>query len=401
MKIITAQLFALRIPFVEAFAHSIRTRTYSDSIVVRVEAEDGTVGYGEAVARPYVTGETVESCLDYMATQIWPVVQQVNYPDPPDHSPPDKDKEGLDWLNSLSATLPSNPAEESAAVVAWNAARTGWELALVDCFLKSRGQTLGDILPPKRSSITYSGVITSSSTDAAVKMAKRFKQFGVSHLKVKITGADDHRRIAAIRDAVGAEPSIRLDGNGAYSIEGAIAACQDLAQFRIDSAEQMIPPGNPSALARVQASSPIPQMADESLITLADAQALIDANACQWFNLRISKCGGLAQTVAIAHQAEAAGIRLQLGCQVGETAILSAAGRHLAAYLPVEFVEGSYGKLLLSQDISRTPIQFGNRGHAPLLKRPGLGVDIQDTLLETYTHQHIPLTRTAPQPSPI
>jgi muconate cycloisomerase len=392
MKIVAAQLFALRIPFVEAFAHSIRSRTYSDSIVVRVEAEDGTVGYGEAVARPYVTGETVDSCLECMADHIWPAVQLIYYSAPPDHS-----EAGLDWLKSLSATLPSGRGNECDGVVAWNAARTGWELALVDCLLKSQGKSLADLLPPKRSAITYSGVITSSSPEAAVKMAKRFKQFGLPHLKVKITGTDDQTRIAAIREAVGDEPSIRLDGNGAYSVDRAIATCQELAQFRIDSAEQMIPRGNPVDLAHVQASSPIPQMADESLITLADAQALIDANACQWFNLRISKCGGLVQTVAIARLAEAAGIRLQLGCQVGETAILSAAGRHLAAYLPVEFVEGSYGKLLLSQDISRTPIQFGNRGRAPLLKRPGLGIDVQDALLETYAHQQIHLTAAPPR----
>ncbi len=396
MKIVAAQLFALRIPFVEAFAHSVRSRTYSDSIVVRVEAEDGTVGYGEAVARPYVTGETVDSCLKFMTDQIWPAVQHINYPAPPAHS-----EAGLDWLKSLSATLPSGRFNELDGVVAWNAAQAGWELALVDCLLKSQEKSLADLLPPNRSGVTYSGVITSNSPESAVKMAKRFKQFGLSHLKVKITGTDDHTRIAAIREAVGHEPSIRLDGNGAYSVDEAIATCQDLAQFRIDTAEQMISRGNPVDLAHIQASSPIPQMADESLITLADAQALIDANACQWFNLRISKCGGLVQTVAIAQLAEAAGIRLQLGCQVGETAILSAAGRHLAAYLPAEFVEGSYGKLLLSRDISRTPIQFGNQGHAPLLKRPGLGIEVQDALLKTYAHRQIHLTIAPPRQSKI
>ena len=391
MKIVAAAIFALRIPFVEAFAHSIRARTYSDSIVVRIEAEDGTVGYGEAVARPYVTGETIESCLEYMVHTLWPAVWPTDYP-----SPPENTDGALGWLKDIAATLPTQTAAAAdganPGVIAWNAAKTGWELALIDCLLKSAGKSLGHLLPPKRSTVVYSGVITASSVDQAVTMAKRFKLFGLPHLKVKVTGSEDRGRVAAIRAAVGPAPSLRLDGNGAYTVESAIAICQTLAEFAIDSAEQLIPRGAPAELAAVQAAAPISQMADESLITAADAQALIETQACQAFNLRISKCGGLAQTIAIAQMAETAGIWLQVGCQVGETAILSAAGRHLAAWLPhVKFVEGSYGKLLLSQDISRKPIHFGHQGRAPVLTRPGLGVEVQDEVLNTYARQTVHL----------
>lgn len=392
MRIVAVQLFALRIPFVEAFSHSIRSRTYSDSIVVRLKADDGTVGYGESVARPYVTGETVDSCLAFMTQILWPAVQKVNY-----DSPPDSPEAALDWLRGIAASLPAPTnfevlhgpdRSESKGFVAWNAARAGWELALVDCLLKSQMRSLSQLLPPQRSPVIYSGVVTASSIDQAVKMTKRFKQFGLAHLKVKITGEDDPERLAAIRAAAGERMSLRLDGNGAYGVESAIATCQALASFEIASAEQMLPRGNPGDLAAVQAAVSIPQMVDESLVTLADAQALIEAQACQWFNLRISKCGGLAQTIEIARLGLEANIRLQLGCQVGETAILSAAGRHLAAWLPqIEFIEGSYGKLLLSQDMSRNPIHFGHGGKAPPLTKPGLGVDIQDDLLKTYAHQ--------------
>ncbi|MEL6222322.1 MAG: enolase C-terminal domain-like protein [Cyanobacteria bacterium J06627_8] len=407
MKITAATLIALRIPFVEAFTHSIRARRYSDSIVVRIEAEDGTVGYGEAVARPYVTGETVASCLAFMANTLWPAVQQQDYSLPPLSDTNDADESmSMNWVQEIAATLPTQSssiqnehdcpdADETASptVVAWNAARAGWELALIDCLLKASEQSLSSILPPRRSPITYSGVITASGIEQAVKVAKRFKQFGIPHLKVKVTGTDDRPLIAAIREAVGPDPSLRIDGNGAYTVESAIATCEKLAEFNIDSAEQLIPRGAPADLAVVQAASPIPQMVDESLITLEDADALIEARACQWFNLRISKCGGLAQTLAIAQRAEQAGLQLQVGCQVGETAILSAAGRHLAAWLPaVEFVEGSYGKLLLAQDVSRSPIHFGHHGHAPLLTQPGLGVSVNDDILNTYAHQVISLS---------
>jgi muconate cycloisomerase len=384
MKIVDATLFALQIPFVEAFAHSVRSRSSSDSIVVRLRADDGTVGYGEAVARPYVTGETVESCLRFMESTLWPGVQTTDYARWTGQEP-------IAWLGSL-ALLTDADNLTTPGVVAWHAARCGFELALVDCLLKSTGVSLGELLPP-RHPVTYSGVITASSVEGAVKHAKRFKQFGLPHMKVKITGEADRERLAAIRAAVGPAVSLRVDGNGAYSVEGAIATCEALAELQIDSAEQMIPRGDPQGLASVQASTAISQMADESLITLADAEALIEAGACRGFNLRLAKCGGLGPTLAIAELAAAAGISVQVGCQVGETAILSAAGRHLAAYLPeISFCEGSYGSLLLREDLSRRPIHFGHQGLAKPLKGPGLGVEIQDALLEKYAQQIISLS---------
>ncbi len=77
---------------------------------------------------------------------------------------------------------------------------------------------------------------------------------------------------------------------------------------------------------------------------------------------------------------------------MGETAILSAAGRHLAAWLPdVAFVEGSYGTLLLSEDVSVEPVRFGHGGRAPLLPGPGLGVEVVEGRLQRYTERVVEL----------
>ncbi|MBF2065447.1 MAG: enolase [Calothrix sp. C42_A2020_038] len=376
MKIIEATIFALKIPFTESFSHSLKSRTYSDSIVVKLKATDGTIGYGEAIARPYVTGETVESCLDFMVSTIWEKVKQIDYPEP---------EADISWLYNISDTIPT---AESKGVIAFNAAKAGFELALLDCLLKSRKLSLAAILPPKRNTVIYSGAITSSSIEKAVKNAKSFKLFGLQHIKVKITGEDDFARLDAIRQAVGQETSLRIDGNGIYDFDAAVNICHELAQLKIDSAEQLIGRSTPETWAKLKELAPIPQMVDESLVTIEDAKALIAANSCDFFNLRISKCGGIAQTIRIAQLAQTAGVKLQLGCQVGETAILSAAGRHLATWLEdVTFVEGSYGNLLLSEDISIESIRFGNGGKAGLLRQSGLGIEVKDEVLEKYAVQ--------------
>ena len=76
----------------------------------------------------------------------------------------------------------------------------------------------------------------------------------------------------------------------------------------------------------------VPVLLDESLVTAADAQRLALLGPAVWFNLRVSKCGGLGPSLAIARHAREHGIELVIGSQVGETSLLSAAGRHLAAH---------------------------------------------------------------------
>jgi L-Ala-D/L-Glu epimerase len=382
MKLRLGTIYALDIPFVESFRHSTKVRAASDSVVVRLEDEDGVVGYGEGVPRPYVTGETVPAALAYMQEVLWPAIAKRSFPE----LPIGDDAPGA--LAAVGEALPDRPAD---GVRAWSSARCAFELALLDCLLKRQSRSLATLLPPRRPQVVYSGVITAGTPEKAVEHAQRFALFGITQLKVKIGDGQDAERVGAVRAAVGPKASLRVDANGAFDVPGALAALKALAPFGLDSVEQPIGAGAADELARLRQDSPVPVMVDESLVTVADAEALIAAGACDFFNLRLSKNGGLGRTLQIAARARAAGLRLQVGAQVGETAILSAAGRHLAAHLDPTFVEGSYGTLLLTEDVARDPVAFGHGGRGALLTGPGLGVKIDDARLAKYAATQIPL----------
>ncbi len=383
MRFVEGLIYSLRIPFVESFSHSTKSRNFSDSFIVRLMMDDGTMGYGEGVARPYVTGESVESSLNHIQQTLWPSIAQREF---------SKILPGPDPVDSLSQVYRAIPDNVTDGVVAFHAARAAVEIAIVDGILKRQQMSLAQILPPKRTEVVYSGVITAGSIEKAEQHARHFKLFGIKQLKIKIGGADSVARVKAIRQIVGPDASLRIDANGDYNVASAIAMLTDLAPLNIASVEQPIPRGDPIDLASVSRSSAIPIMADESLVTLDDARALIAANACDYFNLRLSKCGGIVRTLEMARLAADAGLRIQLGSQVGETAVLSAAGRHMAAYLDdIAFVEGSYGSLLLTEDIGKDSISFGHGGRAGLLRGHGLGVRVVETLLTKYAQTIIPL----------
>src|SRR5205085_3065118 len=129
-----------------------------------------------------------------------------------------------------------------------------------------------------------------------------------------------------------------------------------------------------------------PIMLDESLCSLIDAQTAVEQKACDLFNLRLSKCGGLIPSLRLAQFAKRHGMGYQLGCQVGESAILSAAGRAFAASVAdIRFLEGSYDRHLVRESLSRTDLTFRRGGYAPLLVGSGLGVEIDEAALNRVT----------------
>ena len=370
MKLVAATLYALRIPLVESFSHSATERRWSDSVVVRVRDEAGTEGFGEGTPRPYVTGEVVETMLDHLTCELWPRVA-------------DREVPPACNLEALAAFLPETSL---AGAIAPHASRAALELAVLDCALRRAGRPLATLLPPRRSRVTYSGVITAGPIARAVQHARQMRAIGLHNIKVKVGFDDDVARVTAVREALGYDASLRLDANGAWSFERAVHVLNAVAPLGIAAVEQPLPRGPVEDLARLRQAIPVPIMADESLVTPADAEALIAGEAVDFFNLRISKCGGLARSLAIAERAAKAGVGVQVGSQVGETAILSAAGRHLAAALPtVAFVEGSFGTLLLAEDVSVESVRFGHRGEASLLTGPGLGIRVVEERLRRRT----------------
>ncbi len=377
MKIVSGSIIRLRIPFVETFRHHLAARSFSDSIVVKLKTDSGLVGYGEGVPRSYVTGETQAACLQHIQSKLLPTVMQKEFP--------------AFAATHLVAEVGRLISDESDAdAVVWHAARCAVELALLDVCLKVGSNSLREALPPADHDVFYTAVIGSGSLASVTAMAKRCKAAGFRSVKMKITSMDALESVAAVRNILGPDVSFRLDANGAFDAEGAAALLDGLAPYDIQCVEQPIPRGDVAALATLQASSPVPIMADESLVTEADALELIRAQGVDYFNLRISKCGGIGRTLAIAKLAREAGIRVVLGCQVGETSILSAAGCHVASHLAeVRAVEGAYGTHLLVEDVADPPIMFSDGGLAPALTGIGLGCNVREDKLRHYAEEWI------------
>ena len=384
LRVEALTVYRLRIPFHQVFSHALHSREESDAIIVKVSGSDRRSGFGEALPRAYVTGETTESMVarlrDFFAPRIF---QEKFYP-------------GWQIIEQLQSLLPdwTRNLQLNNGVIAWNAAFCAVELALLDWSLRADHSALADYLPPSRLEVVYSGVISADSPKDAAALAKRMARLGITQIKVKVGTADDGARLDAVREAVGDSVELRADANGAWSATQAVEQLRILAPFKLAFIEQPVAADDIAGMKQVRSECGVPVIADESLVTVDQARHLIAENGCDLFNVRLSKNGGIAGSLAIARLAQDAGIKIQVGAQVGETGILSAAGRTFAAHMPaLVCTEGSFGTWLLTEDITYDNLAFGPGGRAPLLHSRGLSVTVKEEALDRLTVEKIELHR--------
>jgi len=378
------RVYHVRIPLRKPVRHALATRTESDNLVVEAVLSDGTSGFGEGVPRKYVTGETIDDAWARVTGADWHVLQRAFA--------------SYEQVVAFCHETPLVHADDPRACNA-NAARCAVELALLDAFGQHFGKPLwsaiehvpgADAVFAPRDRVQYSGVVTADTPTREIVGAIKMRLWGFAHCKVKVgmPGQDDARKLRRLRKILGARMELRADANGAWTPDQAIEQMDRLAASGLCSMEQPIDHAQCEALARVRRATRVPIMLDESLCSMSDARRAIDGAWCDLFNIRLSKCGGLVPSVALAVEATRHGLGYQLGCQVGETGILSAAGRHFAAAVDgIRWREGSYDRHLVRRNLLQQDITFGYAGWAPRLDGAGLGVAVDRRQLDDGTQR--------------
>jgi muconate cycloisomerase len=382
MRVAELTAFAVRIPLRKPVRHASYTRSETDNLVIRCVLDDRTEGYGEGVPREYVTGETIDSAIELLRRSD--LGRQLG--DCPDF--------GAAVAMSERLQLAPVPGDDRACQ--GNAARCAVEMALLDAYGRRLGEPLSTVtrlLAPElhqpRPWVRYSGAITSARGFKLRVATWRLWGYGFRQVKVKVgmAGMDDAARLRAIRTfIVGRNLDLRVDANEAWTPAEAIERIRALEPARISAVEQPVPHADAGALAEVRKQVHTPIMLDESLCGMPDAERAVEQGLCDLFNLRLSKCGGFIPTLRLAQFARRHGLHCQLGCQIGETALLSAAGRHFAASVAdLRYLEGSYDRHLVREALGTSDLTFGWGGWARALTGPGLGMRVDPVALQRVT----------------
>ncbi len=379
LKKVTA--YRIRIPFKQTFKHATAERSCAENIMVRCEDITGTVGWGETIAREYVTGESTAQTIErYKA-----IPKAI-------------------WDRTCTSAMDVEQLVDQAGFTTFNVARCGIEIALLDLMAKIKQQPLYTYcavefarhisIEHNDDTLRYGGAVGLSPAGKTIINALKMRLYGFDKVKLKLENnlKQDIQRIALVRRFLGNKIDLRVDANEAWDLEYANQIMAYLKKYRVSSIEQPFPKTDKDAYKELFATTPIPIILDESLCSLSDAHSFEQFASKVIFCIKLPKAGGFFYAFRLYAFARQHGIPIQLSCQVGESAILSAAGRQAAVLCPdLRYLEGSFDRYLLRNNVIANDISFGYAGKAKLLNTPGLGISVDESMVEQITEEKIEL----------
>ncbi len=313
MRIERLEIEKLTIPLSKPFKIALGTTDSAKPVIVKVIAEDGTEGIGEAPPSKKILGATQEVLETVLLHHFKPII------------------EGME----IESPFPLIE-EIHNSILHYSAAKFALETALLNLWAKRLSVPLYTILGGRRRRDILTSI--TAGIDTPENMAKEAKELvdkGAKRIKLKLDGNLhlDIDRISAVRSQIGNNIPIRIDANQSYDVRKALALTEAIKDMHIEFIEQPLPKWDIKGMAHLRRRSPIPVMADESLHTPEDAIRLIREEACDYFNIKLAKAGGFTRAMKIAYIAEASGIKCMVGCMV-ETEIGITAGVYFALSAP-------------------------------------------------------------------
>lgn len=316
MKLTEIAIGYIEIPLVTPFKTALRTVNSVNDLIVKVTAEDGTEGYGEAPPTAVITGDTKESIEAAIRYYIAPSIKGMD----------------LDDLPAIMAKMEKCLAKNTTA-------KAAVDIALYDLYAKLQKKPLFRLLGEKDPSAVKTELetditISVNDTDEMVRDSIKAVAEGFRILKVKVGkgGAKDVERIREIRKAVGKDVVIRVDANQGWSREEAVStitAMED-AGLGIELVEQPVSYHDFKGMQYVTAHVQTPILADESVFSYEDGVRVMEEHGADLVNIKLMKTGGIHEAVKICDAADRFGIKCMIGCML-ESKVSVSAGVHLAA----------------------------------------------------------------------
>jgi L-alanine-DL-glutamate epimerase-like enolase superfamily enzyme len=341
---------------------ALGTSTSVNNLFLRIHTNSEYYGIGEACSSQMVSGNTQSSLFEIAKFLC----------------------EKLKGKNPLA--IESRMTELNNYIVGNNQVRYAIDTALYDIIGKVLDLPLYSVLGgEKREIMTDYTIFIQDSIDKCLNQIEEALNKGFSAIKLKV-GLDpnfDLQLIKTIRDELGFNFSLRLDANQGWDYPTALKMLTELQKYQIQFIEQPLPKYEYKNLVRLRNNISIPIIIDESLFDYHDAFKLASMGACDYFNMKLGKTGGINMAKKINSIAEAAGIKCMVGCFSDSRIGLSAAAHFATAFPNISFLDLD-SALFYSEDPVEGGIQYNSEDNSKIIisENPGHGADIKKEFLE-------------------
>lgn len=363
MKITAVDTFVLRIPYstggsTQAEAWGGRPWDTADTLLVRVQTEEGVTGWGEAFGYNVIPATRI--AIEQMLAPLYL---------------------GRD---ALDPAVIQGEAQRKLHIFGRGGpliyGMSGLDIALWDIAAKAAGQPLHRLLKPAVQSTLpcYASLIRYAAPETVAANVERATAQGYRHVKLHEIALS---AIFAARKAAGDQVEIMLDVNCPWTLDEALATAKRLREMRPYWLEEPVwPPEDNQALATMREQSRIPIAAGENAATLTQFRQMLEAGAVDVLQPSPAKCGGVSELVKIFALADAHGVRVVPHSFYDGPAFL--AGLHVNAALGRDpLVEWRFFDI-------ETPILGAamrpQEGRIAVPQTPGLGIDPDPAVISRY-----------------
>jgi L-alanine-DL-glutamate epimerase-like enolase superfamily enzyme len=353
MKIKEIQIGKVSIPLKKPFKTALRQVDSAEDIIVKLIADSGEVGFGNAPPTAVITGDSQDSVVAAIRDTLGPKI--IGMP--------------IDNLEGIMTVLDSGMLNNHSA-------KAALDIAVHDLFGKRFGLPLYKLFGGYRTSLETDLTISLNSPEEMVRDSLEAVADGYNTLKIKVgnDAALDATRVQAIRSAVGRDVKIRLDANQGWSPKEAVRIIRrfEADGLEIELIEQPVKAHDFEGLKYVTDRVETDIMADESAFGPFEVFQLLSMRACDLINIKLMKAGGLHNALKIIHFAETMDVQCMMGCmlesKVGITAAASlAAGKRIISRADLD------AAVLLAEDPVVGGVSFC-KNQLLIPDAPGLGI---------------------------
>jgi L-alanine-DL-glutamate epimerase-like enolase superfamily enzyme len=353
VKITDIKAEKVKLDLVKPFVVSLGTFTYCETVICKIQIDEGLYGIGEGSPATFVTGETADSVIGAI-----------------EHFKPNLiglDPLAIEQVHTVMDRLLVRNGSAKAAI----------DIALYDIKGKMMKQPLYKVLGGAVNQLETDITIGIDKPDVMAAEAKEIVARGFKYIKVK-AGLDpdvDIQVIKLIRETVGSGIHIKVDANQGWSAGDALRVMKEYEKYGVQAVEQPVPYWDVDGMAYIRSKAPVMIMADESCFLPQDAMSICKKNAADIINIKLMKCGGLYRGDQINSIAESANVRTMLGCML-ESKVAITAGASLVAARK-NFLYADADSFLYFKDCPRIQDGFSiSGGTITLSEKPGLGIDV-------------------------
>jgi L-Ala-D/L-Glu epimerase / N-acetyl-D-glutamate racemase len=355
------------IPFAIAYRKPLRFASgevqVADHVLVRVYTDDGVVGVAEAPPRPYTYGETQES--------IVAVIDKLFAPE-------------LVGLDALERELVQ---ARMGRTVGNPAAKAAVDMALWDAVGRTLGLPVTRLLGGWTDRMRVAHMVGFAPDAEMVAEAERVRdRYGITAFKIKVGRRPteiDLRACRALRDALGPDVELYVDGNRGWSPTEAARALRAMADLDLTLAEELCPADDVLGRRWLTAHTTVPTVADESATTPGEVTRELLGGSANMISIKTARTG-FTVSQRILHQCEGLGVEVVIGSQIdGQIGTVcavafGAAHRHSARRA------GELSNFLgMTDDLLTEPLVISD-GELVVGSRPGIGIEVDPDKLERY-----------------